>query len=35
MFGRLTLPTALAQSHLVAEGEAERVDAFAQWFRGA
>ena len=35
MFGRLTLPAALAQSHLVAEGEAERVDAFAQWFRGA
>jgi len=35
MLGRLTLPAALAQSRLVAEGEAERVDAFAQWFRGA
>jgi uncharacterized protein (TIGR03083 family) len=35
MLGRLTLPAALAQSHLGAEGEAERVDAFAQWFRGA
>ncbi len=34
MLGRLTLPDALAQNRLVAAGEAERVDAFAQWFRG-
>lgn len=34
MLGRLPLPDALAQSRLVAEGEAERVDTFAQWFRG-
>jgi len=34
MLGRLPLPDALAESRLVAAGEAERVDAFAQWFRG-
>ena len=34
MLGRLPLPNALAQSRLVAEGEVERVNALAQWFRG-
>lgn len=34
MLGRLPLPDALAERRLVAEGEAEQVDAFAQWFRG-
>jgi uncharacterized protein (TIGR03083 family) len=34
MLGRLPLPAALAERRLVAAGEAERVDAFAQWFRG-
>jgi uncharacterized protein (TIGR03083 family) len=34
MTGRLRLSDALAQGRLVAEGEAERVDAFAQWFGG-
>lgn len=34
MLGRLPLPAALAESRLVATGEAEWVDAFAQWFRG-
>jgi uncharacterized protein (TIGR03083 family) len=35
IYGRLALPEALAQRRLVAEGEAEQVNAFAQWFRGA
>jgi hypothetical protein len=35
MLGRLPLPDALAESRLAAAGEAEWVDAFAQWFRGA
>lgn len=35
MTGRLLLPDARAQGRLVAEGEAEQVDAFAQWFGGA
>ena len=35
MSGRLRLPDALAQGRLAAEGEVERVDAFAQWFGGA
>jgi uncharacterized protein (TIGR03083 family) len=34
MLGRLTLPNALAQSRLVAGGEAEWVATLAQWFRG-
>jgi uncharacterized protein (TIGR03083 family) len=34
MTGRLRLSDALAQGRLVAEGEVERVDAFAQWFGG-
>jgi uncharacterized protein (TIGR03083 family) len=35
MVGRLPLPDAQAQGRLVAEGEAGRIDAFAQWFGGA
>jgi uncharacterized protein (TIGR03083 family) len=35
MTGRLRLPDVLAQGHLVAEGEVERVDTFAQRFGGA
>jgi hypothetical protein len=35
VLGRLPLPDALVESRLVAAGEAEWVDAFAQWFRGA
>ena len=34
MTGRLRLSDALAQGRLVAAGEVERVDAFAQWFGG-
>ena len=34
MAGRLPLPDALAHRRLVAEGEVEQVDAFAQWFGG-
>lgn len=34
MTGRRRLSDALAQGRLVAEGEVERVDAFAQWFGG-
>ena len=30
----IAVPDALAQNRLVAAGEAERVDAFAQWFGG-
>jgi hypothetical protein len=35
MLSRLPLPDALAQHRLVAAGETEQVDAFAQWFRAA
>jgi uncharacterized protein (TIGR03083 family) len=35
MVGRLPLSDAMAQGRLMAEGEVERVDAFAQWFGGA
>ena len=34
MAGRRPLPEALAQGRIVAEGEVEQVDAFAQWFGG-
>ena len=34
MTGRLRLPDAYTQRRLVAEGAAEWVDAFAQWFGG-
>ena len=35
MAERLPLPEARAQGRLAAEGEVERVDAFAQWLGGA
>jgi uncharacterized protein (TIGR03083 family) len=34
LYGRLTLPHAIAAGHIAAEGETELIPVFAQWFRG-
>ena len=34
LYGRLTLPHAIAVGHMAAEGEMDLIPVFAQWFRG-